>query len=372
MRALTLAPLLLWSAHAFAAPVIPSSGGVPEQVTLGAETDSALRIAGGTPLTATLGGPGQLLGKLFLELPRRGKVSGLASAGILLDGKPVKQLVLKRRRQRGTLPAATVVPSVPVGLSLDVPPGSHTLVIRLPVGVNGGAVLDYSATSLSPVALVPAAPRTIEAFAPVVTIPQAVSGGVAAPMPEADQGDRKSVRLAIRAGAVIPTSELSVGGAGGIDVSWILPIGRGTPALDQKLRLSLGVGDSVLHEQGQKIIDGRGLDPNFAEYSFVEPIDLSLVYTLPFGWQSVDIYVGAGYALNLVQSQFQSFGQPSQTGATVSGALFQLGLEIALGPGRLVLEARQSIVGADLGNLGTIGTDTLSGTTLGVGYAYYF
>ncbi len=374
MRVALLTALSLLAPVALGAPLAPSSGGVPESVTLGSERDAALRLTGGTPLVATVSGPGTLLGKIFLELPRQGKVSGLASASVSLDGRPLKQVILKRRRSRGQLPLQGRVPSVPASLSLDLPPGTHTLEIRLAMGVDGGAVLDYERAVMPPVALVPEAPRTVEAFAPTAAPPVATAGGVAAPMPTASSAsdERKSFRLAVRLGAVVPTSELSVGGAGGVDLSWILPIGRGTPALDQKLRLSLGVGDSILHEQGQKIIPGRGLDPNFAEYDSVQPIDLSLVYTLPFGWRSVDVYLGAGYALNLVQAQFQNFGQASQSGATVSGALFQLGVEIAVGPGSVLLEARQSVVGADLGNLGGVGTDTLSGTTFGFGYAYLF
>ncbi|MHB8416909.1 MAG: hypothetical protein ACYDCL_02465 [Myxococcales bacterium] len=374
-RSPSLIALLLASGPAFASPLVPASGGTPERVVFGAETDAARRISGGTPLVAEAKGPGTLLVKLFLELPRRGGVSGSVSAAVLLDGRPQKQLLLRRRRaQRGKLSSPGRVPSIPAAFSLEVPAGSHTLDLRLPSGTDGGAVLDFQAVLLPPVPLVEAAPRTVEAFAPPRAQP-AVAEGTAAEAGAtavAAEPKRKTFRLAARMGAVIPSSELSVGAAGGADLSWILPIGRGTPALDQKLRLALGVGDSMLYEQGQKILPGRGLDPSFAEYDQVQPIDLSLVYTLPLGWRSVDVYLGAGYALNLVETQFQSFGRSSQTSAAASGVLFQLGVEVALGPGAVVIEARQSIVEADLGNLGTVGTDTLSGTTLGLGYAYYF
>lgn len=361
--------VLLASAPASAAPIADAAGASPERVTFGSETDAALRIRGGVPLKASIVGPGTLLAKLFLELPRKGAVAGSTSAAVLIDGRPRTQISIRRRRApRGALPAAGKVPSVAAAFSLELAEGSHVLEIRLPAGANGGAVLDFQAASPVAVPLVAAAPRTVDAFTP----PEAAPPIVSASSPEPATAARKHFRLAARFGAVVPSSELSAGAAGGLDFSWILPVGRGIAALDQKLRLSLGVGDSMLYEQGPKIIQGRGLDPNFAEYASVQPIDLSLVYTLPFGWRAVDVYVGAGYALNLVQATFQSFGRQSQQAVSASGALFQLGVEVALGPGAVVIEARQSVVGADLGNLGSVGTDTLSGTTLGLGYAYLF
>ncbi len=370
MRRGYLIALLTWPAQGLASPVALPAGMKLQQVVLDATSESALRVTGAEPLTVQLSGPGVLRGRVFLELPRRGKTSGVSLMRVFLDGQAIQQVVLNRRRLRGRLPAADVVPSEVSNLSVDVPPGGHSLELRLPAGVAGGAVLEFTpARPLSP----PPATRTIEAFspAPVALVPPEPDA-VALRVPPPEQGERKHFRISAQGGAVVPSSGLSVGAAGGIDLSWILPIGRGARLLDQKLRLSLGAGDSMLSAQGKKIISGRGLDPNFAEYAAVEPIDLSLVYTLPFEWRWGDVYVGAGYALNFVQAQFQSFGRSSQVNDAASGLLFQLGVEIALGPGSVVVEARQSIVGADLGTLGAIGTETLSGTTLAVGYSYLF
>ena len=366
---------------AFADGALAPTGAAPETLTSRGVARAAWRIQGGVPLGLTLAGPGSLSGELFLELPARGRVSGTIEAAVTLDGRPVSQVKLRRRRGKGRLTAGRVASS-PSALHVEIPDGTHALAVRLPAGTDGGAVLEWSAqlpplAVLAPVGLAPSdrlggmPARTVEAFAPVALAPSEPAAAAAAPIPDA-AGGRKVIRVAARVGTIVPSSELSPGGAAGVDVSWILPVGRGVAALDQKLRIALGVGDGILHEQGGKILPGRGYDPGFAEYADVQPIDLSIVYTLPLGWRHERIYLGAGYALELVQAQFLNFGRSQSTGATSSAALFQAGLEVDLGPGAVVFEARQTVAAADLGPLGNVGTDTLSGTTLAVGYAYAF
>ena len=352
---------------ALAAPPL-APGFDAEVVSLPRHPGLAAYRLSGKPLGFSVQGPGRLTGFIFLELPRKGPVKGSVPARILLDGQQSQRLVLKRRRARGgSLAGRGEVPSVPASLSLFLDPGPHELSILLPEGVEGGAALDFAP---SPAGLeLSAAP-----LAPVVLVPPPEPLAVAAPLPgpEARGCAPKRFRLAGRLGAIVPSSGLSTGAAVGVDLSYVLPIASGSRALDHKLRLELGLGDSFLNGQGPRYVPGRGFDPAFTEDSANVPLDLSLVYTLPFTAESFHVYLGAGYALNFVQTTFVSFGRSYQAGDNASGALFQAGCEIPTGPGAVVLEARQSVSSAALGPLARIGTEVLSGTTLTAGYAYYF
>ena len=175
---------------------------------------------------------------------------------------------------------------------------------------------------------------------------------------------------ALRLGLSLPRTKLFTGAAAALDLGFVLPTG-GPTWLRDHLRLDLGFGWSMQPYQGAVEIAGRGADSSFIQNTTLLALTAGVVFFNSLGppaWR-LSAQAGLAYERLLVRADFESFASPSHAEDDTNGLVVQVGLARALGPGEVVLDLRYQDATADLGVLGTVGSDAMGSLVPSLGYA---
>lgn len=191
-------------------------------------------------------------------------------------------------------------------------------------------------------------------LAPALAAAQEATPAEGAP---ADAGTGPTLTFAPKVGATVATSELGTTFFAGVDVMY-------------HLNRNLGLGVELAFAQPG--LSGGGNHPAVGDYTyelkqrwFMGSVDA--LGFLPLG--PVEGYGGLGYGVYMLKVQADSFGQTNVETQTRSGLQLRAGAGLALGPGKLFLEARFHYVGLEFL---TTGEANGGGITAAAGYRFGF
>ncbi|HEY3448462.1 MAG TPA: hypothetical protein VGK67_19055 [Myxococcales bacterium] len=175
-------------------------------------------------------------------------------------------------------------------------------------------------------------------------------------------------RVAPRVGALVPRTPLQTGVYAGAELAYRLPI------LDDRLRLSLGIGYSQVRARLSRIIIGRGYDPAFLQNTTLMPMELMVTGDVldeqkgaPLG-----LSLGVGYGLWWTFTSLHSFDQTVEDRGPAHAFVAALRLLKHLGLGSILVDVRYAEAHRQLSKLGTVAIGDFSGFTFTAGYGFEF
>jgi hypothetical protein len=142
--------------------------------------------------------------------------------------------------------------------------------------------------------------------------------------------DPRFMRITPKFGAAIPRGDLGVAFSTVLELGFVLPfyLASESPWVSDRCRLVVEGGYTLLSQQDQTIVPGRGLS-NLIQNSHVIPVRVGLDYIFPEAWP-VRPYLGAAYAALITRTTFDLGWTTEEQNDVASGVVFTLGGEVTV------------------------------------------